>query len=180
LNLEHPSGSSKRSSKKHHVPHVNLPLKGLKSLALESSPSVPFTSGNPPSPLQLLDDTRHSQPQPSNRRDSNASSTSLDAAENLPLRWAFDYVSLSSTPGSRLANTHVLFYDTWTDESFGRRRGTLLAVATKSAILLYESPMNERSFRFVKVTFTFCLQNLDQLPVLTGSRNSTCLRLHEL
>jgi hypothetical protein len=75
-----------------------------------------------------------------------------DVVEDLPLRWAFDYVSLAIS-GSRLANTSVLFYDIWSDPTVSGRKGALLAVATKSTILLYETPKGERAFRFVKVSY---------------------------
>lgn len=77
---------------------------------------------------------------------------SWDVVEDLPLRWAFDYVSLAIS-GSRLANTSVLFYDIWSDPTISGRKGALLAVATKSTILLYETPKGERAFRFVKVSY---------------------------
>lgn len=85
------------------------------------------------------------------RSDSQGSvDSSWDVVEDQPLKWASDYVSLA-TPGSRLAHTNVLFYDTWSDEAARGRKGALLAVGTKSAILLYETPRGERAFRFVKV-----------------------------
>ena len=74
-----------------------------------------------------------------------------DVVEDLPIRWAYDYVSLAIS-GSRLANTSVLFYDIWSDSTTNGRKGALLAVATKSTILLYETPKGERAFRFVKVS----------------------------
>ena len=78
-----------------------------------------------------------------------------DIVEDLPHRWASDYVSLAIS-GSRLANTSVQFYDIWSDPTTSGRKGALLAVATKSTILLYETPRGERAFRFVKVSsFTF-------------------------
>jgi len=73
-----------------------------------------------------------------------------DIVDDLPYRWAADYVSLAIS-GSRLANTSVLFYDIWSDPVVSGRKGALLAVATKSSILLYETPKGERAFRFVKV-----------------------------
>jgi hypothetical protein len=75
-----------------------------------------------------------------------------DLVDDLPLRWASDYVSLAIS-GSRLANTSVVFYDIWSDPSTNGRKGALLAVATKSTVLLYETPKGERAFRFVKVSY---------------------------
>ena len=87
-----------------------------------------------------------------------------DFVEDLPLRWASDYVSLSIS-GSRLSNTSTLFYDIWSDTTSSGRKGALLAVATKSAILLYETPKGERVFQFVKVS---CLRNLYPTGTLTS------------
>ena len=64
------------------------------------------------------------------------------------IRWATDYVPLAPS-GSRLAGTSVLLFATWSDEE--RHGGKLLAIATKSNILLYETPKGERAYRFVKV-----------------------------
>lgn len=76
--------------------------------------------------------------------------SSWDVVEDLPLRWSTDYVSLA-TPGSRLFNSSASSYVLWRNGHLGGRGGALLAVATKSNILLYEKPKGERSFRFVKV-----------------------------
>ena len=70
--------------------------------------------------------------------------------KDLPLRWATDFVPLA-LPGSRLAGVSVIAIATWPKGSNATEGEgiQLLAVATKSAILLYES-LN-RAFRFVKV-----------------------------
>lgn len=73
--------------------------------------------------------------------------------ENLPLRWANDYVPLAS-PGSRLVNQNILSYAFWCDENRKGRGGQLLAVTTRNNILLYETPKGERAFRFVKDFYT--------------------------
>ncbi|KAF8638526.1 hypothetical protein AX17_002069 [Amanita inopinata Kibby_2008] len=73
--------------------------------------------------------------------------------ENLPLRWANDYVPLASQ-GSRLLNVNVLSYAIWSDENRKGKGGQLLAVVTKNNILLYETPKGERAFRFVKEFYT--------------------------
>ncbi|KAH8834522.1 hypothetical protein DL96DRAFT_1694545 [Flagelloscypha sp. PMI_526] len=81
------------------------------------------------------------------------SSDSWDMVDELPLRWATDFVPLASG-NSRLAHASVLSYTLWNE---GRKRGTggqLLAVATKTNILLYETPKGERAFRFVKEFYT--------------------------
>ena len=73
-----------------------------------------------------------------------------DVIEDLPLRWATDYVPLA-VPGSRLMNVSVLTYALWRNDD-QPRGSALLAVAIKSAVLLYESPKGERAFRYVKVS----------------------------
>ena len=72
-----------------------------------------------------------------------------DIVDEQSIRWATDYKPLAS-PGSRLAGTSALLFATWSDE--GRRGGEkLLAIATKSNVLLYETPKGERAYKFVKV-----------------------------
>lgn len=74
-----------------------------------------------------------------------------DIIDDLPLRWATDYVSLSR-PGSKLAGLSVLFFELWRDASGGPgAERTYLAVATRQCIFLYESVPGERAFRVVKV-----------------------------
>jgi len=71
--------------------------------------------------------------------------------EDLPLRWATDFVPLA-VPGSRLVGTSVIGFATWSDENRKGKAGRqLLAITTKSNILLYETPKGERAYRFVKV-----------------------------
>lgn len=75
---------------------------------------------------------------------------SWDLVDELPLRWATDFVPLAS-PGSRLLHASILSYALWKDEHRKGTGGQLLAVSTKSNILLYETPRGERAFHFVKV-----------------------------
>lgn len=65
----------------------------------------------------------------------------------LPLRWASDYVPLAS---SKRIQSSVLFFELKKSE-LGTNGSTLLAIATKTNILLYETPKGERVFRFIKV-----------------------------
>lgn len=76
-----------------------------------------------------------------------------DMVDDLPLRWATDFVPLAS-PGSRLVNTSVTSYATWYDVNRKGGGGQLLAIATKSNIFLYETPKGERAYRFVKDFYT--------------------------
>lgn len=82
------------------------------------------------------------------------STDSWDMVEELPLRWATDFVNLA-TPGSKLASSQVLFYELWKNDGYSYRGTTMLAVATKTNILLFETPKGERAFRFVKVRTSF-------------------------
>ena len=102
----------------------------------------------------FIDDLRASRASFTPTRSVDSVDETWDLVEDLPLRWASDYVSLAIS-GSRLANTSVLFYDIWSDAMTSGRKGALLAVATKSTILLYEAPKGERAFRFVKVSCSF-------------------------
>lgn len=106
----------------------------------QSAPTLadgaPSGSGRAPSPM---------------RHDSGEST--WDVVDELPLRWATDFVPLAS-PGSRLSSTSVLFYATWSDRKHRSTGGQLLAIATKNSILLYESPKGERAYRFVKDFYT--------------------------
>lgn len=84
---------------------------------------------------------------------------SWDVVDDLPLRWATDFTSLSST-GSRMSNTSVVSYALWHEGSTSSTRRALLAVATKTNILLYETPRGERAFHFVKVCINLLMFNL--------------------
>lgn len=87
------------------------------------------------------------------RRGISASSedSTWDTFEDLlPLRWANDFVPLAS---SKRLQSNVLFFVLRRNgvDDGDLRRPTLLALATKMNILLYETPKGERAFRFVKV-----------------------------
>lgn len=83
----------------------------------------------------------------------NSDDSTWDVVEDLPLRWATDYVPLASNT-SRLLNLSVITYAIWDGDGHGSIRGRLLAVATKGSIFLYETPKGERAFRFVKEFYT--------------------------
>jgi len=87
---------------------------------------------------------------PPRHQDSTSSTDSWDMVDDLPLRLATEYVPLA-TPNSRLASSSVLFFELWKNDSHGGRGTAMLAIATKTNILLYETPKGERAFRFVKV-----------------------------
>lgn len=132
---------------KKHRPQSSL-AKGLKSLMVEGSAHHRESQLEPSSSYQkMLSPTSPKRPSPPQR--ASSSDSGWDVVDDLPLRWATDYVPLASA-SSRLINTSVLSYALWRDDRTARG-GALLAVATKSSILLYESPKGERAFRFVKV-----------------------------
>ena len=152
LDLQTPSTPSKKHRTQGSI------ARGLKSLL--DSPSLP----SPPSPSSFYN-TFFSQPSttspssaklphpsesgsPHTRKNPDKSDYMV---EDLPLRWATDFVPLA-VPGSRLVGESVVGFATWREESRkGKMGGQLLAIATKSNILLYETPKGERAYRFVKV-----------------------------
>jgi hypothetical protein len=106
----------------------------------DSPRSIPISPD--PSPARIESELLH--------RDNFADSDwDVVGHDDLPLRWATDYVALA-TPASRLANQSVLFFELHRCTDGGRVTARL-AVATKQNILLYESVRGERAFRFVKV-----------------------------
>ena len=114
---------------------------------------------------------RAAESQPRLPQRSSTLDSGWDVVEDLPLRWATDYVPLAA-PGSRLINSPVSTYALWRNDDQARG-SALLAVAVKSAILLYESPKGERAFRFVKVScpFFFSVQG-NQGALIKKYRNS--------
>jgi hypothetical protein len=152
----HPSGSIARSIKS----LIDTPAQGSSNEhpthygSLLTSPS-----GGGPS----LSTTPIADRGPSPARHDSAEST-WDVVEDLPLRWATDFVPLAS-PGSRLSSTSVFSYATWSDPNRRSASAQLLAIATKNAILLYESPRGERAYRFLKVSYD---PHRSYVIVLTG------------
>ncbi|KIP04906.1 hypothetical protein PHLGIDRAFT_177949 [Phlebiopsis gigantea 11061_1 CR5-6] len=140
---------------RHHKSKQGL-ARGLKHLRLEN-PS--HSSGRPlsthaPYPSAGTTPSLHSRIPLPGRAGSHDSAVSVDSSwdviEDLPLRWAADFVPLAS-PGTRLHGTPVLFYDMWRDPNERNRGVAYLAVVVKTNILLYHAPKGERAFRFVKV-----------------------------
>ncbi|KAF7352238.1 hypothetical protein MVEN_01187200 [Mycena venus] len=157
LNLGTFAAAQQTPTKKHR-PTSSIVARGLKSLI---PPAASSSSA-------ILHDCRRCQPghaaaiylssstttlaqRPPPRANSDESSWEL--VDDLPLRWARDFVPLASA-GSRLVNASVLSFALWTRDEGARTgsRGQFLAVATKNNILLYETPPNERAFRFVKAS----------------------------
>lgn len=159
-----PGNPLRGTIRKGHKPQHSV-NKGLRSLAIDSQAQPHPLMHDTLSPLRspvvspsassinslYANDLRGSRSSFNATHSMDSIDETWDVVEDLPLRWASDYVSLAIS-GSRLANTSVIFYDIWSDPSISGRKGALLAVATKATILLYETPKGERAFRFVKVS----------------------------
>ncbi|KZT71553.1 hypothetical protein DAEQUDRAFT_763780 [Daedalea quercina L-15889] len=156
--------NGKHSLSKRHKQQTSL-TKGFRNLVIESPIAQPQASPDASSEPQtsysdLADAPMYSKrlpPRPSEQRaesdESQGSWDAMDDLHDLPLLWAAHYTPLAS-PGSRLHNTSVLFYEYFRNENQRSRGGVLLAVATKSNIFLYEAPKGERAFRLVKEFYT--------------------------
>ncbi|KAG2013152.1 hypothetical protein CC2G_010089 [Coprinopsis cinerea AmutBmut pab1-1] len=161
LDLYRPSHwQAQQQSPRKHRPQGSI-ARSLKSLITDTPPNPPqaaeptasyhsfLTSPSSGSPYRTGGASERESPIRQNSEDST-----WDVVDDLPLRWATDFVPLAS-PGSRLANTSVIAYATWADKNRrGSTGGQLLAIATKNSILLYESPKGERAYRFVKDFYT--------------------------
>ncbi|KZW04141.1 hypothetical protein EXIGLDRAFT_16516 [Exidia glandulosa HHB12029] len=171
-----PLDQTPRKKHFHHGRHHSL-VKGFKGLSVESPASAtaphPFPFPNSSSAEALRQNSSTPPPLPPKdyepslrarasvsppvatvRTDSLSSidsTGSWDVVDDLPLRWATDFVPLAS-PGSKLFGVPVLFFEMWKPEDgLGR---TMLAIATKSTIFLYETPQGARAFRYVKEFYT--------------------------
>ncbi|KII94654.1 hypothetical protein PLICRDRAFT_187014 [Plicaturopsis crispa FD-325 SS-3] len=155
LDMRRPSQWNAQTPTKKHRSHNSI-AKGFKSLI--ESPHSPHQSEPHSSSYHSLLSTVGSLTASistlSTQGSGNASPDSTwDFVDDLPLRWATDFVPLAG-PGSRLTNTTVISYALYRDENRRGRGGALLAVGTRSNILLYETPPGERAFRFVKEFYT--------------------------
>ncbi|KAF8659129.1 hypothetical protein AX16_001899 [Volvariella volvacea WC 439] len=124
------SGIITRGLKSLIDPQSNTPTAERCSTSFRSAPSPVAASPSSSSPLD-----------------------SWDVIDELPLRWATDFVSLTSN-GSRLNGSSIISYALWVNTNRRGKGGRLLAVATKTAIYLYETPKGERAFRYVKEFYT--------------------------
>jgi hypothetical protein len=151
----------KRTLRKSHKHHHGSLTRGVRSFrasdttsfnANQSSLAIPpFPTNAPRSPHRSPNPSTTPLPRaPPQHQDSTNSTDSWDMVDDIPLRWATDYVPLA-TPNSRLAGSCVLFFELWKNDSHSARGAAMLAIATKTNILLYETPKGERAFRFVKV-----------------------------
>lgn len=168
MDLRRPSNWQAQSPPRRHKPRDSI-ARGLETLIgaslthhLDHPPSSypgrlsPFTAAGPSANVHSSINGSATTPIRLSPNRRNTDST-WEVVDDLPLRWATDFVPLGST-GSRLANALILFYALWGEERKGKG-GRLLAVATKSNILLYETPKGERAFRFVKVSNYICCIN---------------------
>lgn len=154
MELDRPMGWAPQvgSAHKRHRAQNSI-AKGLRSLVIDSPESSPVSpsgskrhmfsrsgAGAPPTPPKDSPDTPNADPD------------AWDLVDDLPLRWATDFVPLTS-PNSRISSLDVTKFELFRSENnSGRPSTTMLAVASKSCILIYEAPHGERAFRFVKVT----------------------------
>ncbi|KAJ3998024.1 hypothetical protein F5050DRAFT_1806306 [Lentinula boryana] len=161
LDMRRPSNwhSQQQTPPKRHRPQHSI-ARGLKNLidspnnhGSEHSQSSSYQSLLSPSPSMESTSSRN-RSRPSSPRTDSFDSASWDMIDELPLRWATDFVPLA-TPGSRLSTCSVLSYALWSNDNRpSARGGRLLAIATKSNILLYETPKGERAFHFLKEFYT--------------------------
>ncbi|TBU47263.1 hypothetical protein BD309DRAFT_952396 [Dichomitus squalens] len=158
LDLRSSGKNSQSHGKKHHRPPSSI-TKGLKNLVLDNGIAQPQSPPRQPEPRASYSSITDSWTSPGkskavappSRADSGDSD--WDMVNELPLRWATNYTPLASS-GSRLQNSSVLLYEVWRNEGQRGPGGVLLAIATKSSILLYEAPKGERAFRFSKEFYT--------------------------
>ncbi|KAF5371228.1 hypothetical protein D9758_004150 [Tetrapyrgos nigripes] len=162
LDLRRPSNWNVQSPSKKHRPQSSI-ARGLKSLidlpsSHDNHSSSSYQSLLSPSPSTDANKSSgkssskaYSRPRSPHRKHTD---DSWDIVDDLPLRWATDFVPLASH-GSRLSSCSVLSYALWNNDQRNHHRGgRLLAVATKNNIFLYETPKGERAFRFVKEFYT--------------------------
>ncbi|KAF5387603.1 hypothetical protein D9615_000730 [Tricholomella constricta] len=129
--MDHPPGGH-HSQEPSGTSYINM---------LSPSPSLASTNRDILTPVRLSPVRKSSD------------DSSWDVVDDLPLRWATDYVPLA-TNGSRLLNSSVISYALWNNEHHKGKGGRLLAIASKNNILLYETPKGERAFHFVKDFYT--------------------------
>ncbi|KAJ1309059.1 hypothetical protein OPQ81_004738 [Rhizoctonia solani] len=169
LDLRRPVNTNPVKSPRKHKPSSSSVFNSFKALFADShqsshiQPYDPSAAASPGAPaLQTSNlapprqDTRSASPSRPVPTRSFLSDTpgEWDIIEDLPLRWATDYVSLSR-PGSKLAGLSVMFFELWKDSSGGPgAERSYLAVATRQCIFLYESSPGERAFRAVKEFYT--------------------------
>jgi hypothetical protein len=191
LDLRRPSGWQQQETptKKKHGRGPSL-AKGLKALIIDSPverATLPFSSWRDPPSQQAsrnvsparadekVTTSSYAARAITGRTESSESTASWDVVDDLPLRWATNYVALSA-PGSRLTNVSVHEFSLHINDDRRTRGGAMLAVVTKSNILLYETPKGERAFRFVKVNclVAVCvsLRALTRLSNRTSTRRS--------
>lgn len=163
LDLRSSGKGAQSSGKKHH--HHRPPssiTKGLKNLVLDNGIAQPQTpSSRHPEPQASYSSITDSWSSPGRSKGkaveaplrTDSVDSEWDIVNELPLRWATNYTPLASS-GSRLQNCSVVLYDVWRNEGQRGPGGVLLAIGTKSSILLYEAPKGERAFRFTKEFYT--------------------------
>lgn len=126
------------SSNHDHDPSVYSMSPALSSISLQSALS-PYAVSTPATPAP---NTPRSPRSPTLE-----TSSSWDFMDDMPMRWATDFKPLFN-PNSRV-NGSVTGYVLWRGSD--AKAPVKLAVSTRTNILLFETPPNERAFKFVKV-----------------------------
>ena len=151
MELDRPTGWAPQvaSTQKRHRASNSI-AKGLRSLVIDTPES---SSPISPSGSKRLMFSRSSAVPALQRESSDPDA--WDIVEDLPLRWATDFVPLTFA-NSRIFSLDVTRFELFRSENHAGRPSTMmLAVASKSCILIYEAPHGERAFRFVKVSKYF-------------------------
>jgi hypothetical protein len=141
--------NTQQTTPRKHRTHASMSItRGLKSLI--ESPIAQRYEPQTSSYSTLMPTPTLSGRTTPTRKDSDKSvaDSTWDMVDDIPLRWATDYVPFA---GSRL-NASVLSYSLWRGDNAIGKSNTVLAVLTKCNILLYEAPKGERAFHFVKVS----------------------------
>ncbi|KAG8885898.1 hypothetical protein FRB97_009060 [Tulasnella sp. 331] len=117
---------------------------GISPYQLPETPTY-LRSSEPSSP-SLGNGVSPSVPSLASASSASLRSSSWDIIEDLPMRWATDFVLLYSANSK--PNASIISYELWKPEN--RKLPMKLVVATRCKILLYEAPPNERAFKFMK------------------------------
>jgi hypothetical protein len=145
--------SSASFNRKHK--HSRSLTKGLRSLITNehtSSDATPKGTNSKHSRSSSLKEKTASAGQTSHTPSTTTTEFNWEAHDEAALRLATDYVPLGQ-PSSKLSSLDISSFDLYQSGSYGGSSAfALLAIASKSTILLYEASAGERVFRFHKVT----------------------------
>jgi hypothetical protein len=147
VDLGRPAGWSSRNSIPKGHKSTNSITRGLLSLIEgPTSPSRDKDTGHRSLPAAPRSTSSLSLSRPL----SIPSEAGWDLVNDAPLRWATDYIPLA--PGkSRAANSDVTCFELLSSKDHNGQSSMVLAVASRSNILIYEALRSERAFRCVQV-----------------------------